>query len=247
MTITLITHNVYWFQGCPRRWSDDQRRPHPGVVEEFVRLYEELRPDVLCLQEVPSRQVVDTLQTHLDMDGHYVPGGIRTEYGGAVLWRDLEVSTQDLSRTVVCPDRVFERMCMQVQIPVQGKILNLVNVHLSSDRYAPERVGEPIRMAEVRALFSVNPGAEVIVGDFNATPDSPVHRYMEDQGLVDLGLGDEENSVDGKRIDYIWVAEKCRSAAVGYRMMTEDEIRCREAPPPAGLSDHCPVIAQLEL
>ena len=40
--------------------------------------------------------------------------------------------------------------------------------------YAPGRAGKPIRMAEIQTLFAQVPDADVVMGDFNSTPESPV-------------------------------------------------------------------------
>ena len=242
--LTIVTHNAYWFQGCPSLWGKERQTPHPVIIEALVKLYESLQPDVLCLQEVPSHNLFAILQARLGMSGAYAPGGTLPAYGGASLWRDSEASVTDCSRCAVAPGRVFERICIRANY----RSLNLVNIHLSSDRYAPRRHGEPIRLAEIKALFQTGPKPHVIAGDFNATPDSVVHQHMRDYGYTDVGqISARQSTADTSRVDYIWVSEEFKESLVDYQVISGQESRCKEVNPPTKLSDHWPVLVRLDL
>jgi endonuclease/exonuclease/phosphatase family metal-dependent hydrolase len=240
-----VTHNAHWFQGAPRLWEDDRRLPHPFVFQRLARLYEALKPDVLCLQEVSTQESVVALEKQLGMRGTFAFGGMRSEYGGAILVRRGETSFADFSCTRVDAERVFERICMRALLNLGDRSFRVVNIHLSSNRYAPGRVGAPIRMAEIQTLFAQVPDADVVMGDFNATPDSPVYQYMNDRGYVDPGYRPEDAEGE-ERIDYIWVREPHGPGVRDYRVVQGNGFTVGDCDPPLRLSDHCPVVAELE-
>ena len=246
MALRLVTHNAHWFQGSPRLWEDDRRLPHPFVFQRLARLYESLEPDVLCLQEVSTREAVAALEGQLGMRGIFASGGMRAEYGGAFLVNRGEISFADFSRTRVDAERVFERVCMRARLSLGDRSFQVVNIHLSSDRYTPGRVGEPIRMAEIQTLFAQVSDADAVLGDFNATPDSPVYQYMEDRGYLDPGCCPED-AAHAERIDYIWVLGKHGSGVRDYRVVHGDGFTVEGCDPPLRLSDHCPVVVELEM
>ena len=65
--LTVVTHNAYWFQGWPSLWGREEPRAHPEILDALASLYARLAPDVLCLQEVPDRQVLAELESRLGM------------------------------------------------------------------------------------------------------------------------------------------------------------------------------------
>ena len=50
-TITILSHNVFWFQGVPFL-TDRPGPPLTGVISGLLKLYRASAPDVVCLQEV---------------------------------------------------------------------------------------------------------------------------------------------------------------------------------------------------
>ena len=241
-TITLVTHNAYWFQGAPSLWGAERQRAHPAILSALAALYRHLRADILALQEIPASQVLAQLQIELGMEGIYAQGGMRPAYGGGILWRGTTASGRDLSHLPVGPQRIFERFCLEIRGQFGTTALSLVNIHLSSNRYAPDRRGEAIRLAELAALEAAAPGADIVMGDFNAAPDSPVHQYMEDQGYWDPGT---TTAARGKRIDYIWLRRAYRAALVEYRLVEEAAFTYGEGP--TLLSDHPPLLVRLAI
>ena len=159
MQATIATHNAFWFQGYPSRWGQERQQGHPDVLQGLIRLYEELSPDVLCLQEVPEDDSFAELAKQLGMRGHYAPGGIIAAYGGAILARHLEIDLNGCSAAAASSGSHFERSCISTRIKVGDSHLKLVSVHLSgnrlkyldqidpvhlaSERYASGRQGEP--------------------------------------------------------------------------------------------------------
>jgi endonuclease/exonuclease/phosphatase family metal-dependent hydrolase len=242
--LTIVTHNAYWFQGWPSLWGEERRAPHPDILEALVNLYGSLHPDVLCLQEVPSHDLFTILQARLGMSGAYAPGGILAAYGGAILIRDSDASVTDCSRCAVVSGRVFERVCIRANC----RGLNLVNIHLSSDRYAPRGHGEPTRLAEIEILFRTGSKPHVIAGDFNATSDSVVHQRMRDHRYTDAGRSSPERFTVGTgRVDYIWLSEEYSDSLLDYQVIGGQASHCGDTDPFVELSDHWPVLVRLDL
>ena len=72
-SLTLVTHNAYWFQGAPSVWGEERVCAHAAVVQALAVLYSDLDPDVICLQEVPSAEVCIALRVQLGMEGAFPP------------------------------------------------------------------------------------------------------------------------------------------------------------------------------
>ena len=206
------SHNAYWFQGAPSLWGQERQTPHSDAVAALTTLYASLQPDVLCLQEVPSAEVATELGRQLDMHSCFAPGGERVAYGGALLWqRDVadqlgagQNSTgqmEDFTSLNVTQDRCFERVCMKLTLETALGTLAIINVHLSSNRFAPGGNGELLRLPELDRLFSAAGLPHVIAGDFNATYDSKVCEQMQLQGYCD------PHQSTGRVIDYVWTRE----------------------------------------
>ena len=238
MTLTLLSHNAYWFQGTPSLWGEERSEAHPDVLAALIAFYRQLSPDVLCLQEVPSRKICDEVAAGLGMRGHYARGGGRPTYGGAVLWRPLDGDVEDLTHTRIDGERIFERICIVFTTIVNGDPLVVVNVHLSSNRYAPDRNGEPVRLAELEVLFGACAQPDVVTGDFNARPDSAVYAAMIQRGYVDCGSQLSANRRDAeRRVDYLWVREASTVRAEHMDSVPERPFALA-GEPPVSLSDH---------
>jgi endonuclease/exonuclease/phosphatase family metal-dependent hydrolase len=238
---TLVSHNSYWFQGAPSLWGEERTHPHPLILTALTRFYRQLAPDILCLQEVPSEEEASRLAEGLGMHSAFAPGGRRPDYGGALLWQGFDAEVENL--TGYGDTAAFERMCLVLQGTVADG-LTVVNVHLSSNRYAPGREGDPVRLAELQALFAACPHPDVIAGDFNATPGGLVYQDMVARGFVECGsLACVPARADERRVDYIWIREARRLQVeptdfqpAGFLLDKNSQTR---------LSDHPPIIAQL--
>jgi len=242
-----VSHNAYWFQGAPSLWGEERTVPHPCVLNALAEVYAGLDPDILCLQEVPSPEAFGELRDHLGMEGVFRPGAGLSAYGGAILWRGIAAATDDLSHRQVGDGRVFERMSLRLNTRVDGHPLSLVNAHLSSNRYAPDGQGESIRLAELAAVAEACPDADVVAGDFNATPDSAVYAQMQALGFDDVGLGhDGPGRPEERRVDYIWVRSGSGPTASDYEVVSGARFGLASDPGIA-LSDHHPLRASVHL
>lgn len=250
MTLTIATHNIYWGQGWPSLWGEERHDPHSGIVNGLIRLYASWQPDVLCLQEVPSYDLFSTLQTGLTMRGTYGPGGIISAYGGAILIGDQVdgFSINDVTSTFVTAERVFERICLKAEIHKRGSERSLINIHLSSNRYAPVGGGESIRLAEITALLEAGSRPDIIVGDFNAIPESAVYWRVKDWDYVDAEEACASPDVPrSDRLDYVWLSEPYRDDLLSCQVIGDETFQFAGAGRPTYLSDHRPIVARLNL
>lgn len=238
MSLRLISHNAYWFQGAPSLWGEERVEAHPDALGALISFYRELEPDVLCLQEVPSQKVCDEVGVELGMQGHYAQGGGRTAYGGAVLWQGLDAVVVDFTHTRVDAERIFERIYLAFSSVVNGVPLVVANVHLSSNRFAPERHGGAVRLAELEALFKVCAQPDVVAGDFNARPDSAEYATMIERGYVDCGsLLCANPRHQEHRVDYIWVHADSAVQAQDFLVIPRPPFALA-GEPSVDLSDH---------
>ncbi|HEX7223090.1 MAG TPA: endonuclease/exonuclease/phosphatase family protein [Candidatus Limnocylindrales bacterium] len=140
-----------------------------------------LQPDVLGLQEVVYPMQQDRLIGAAGEGRYEIHRGWagRPEYGNALLLREprtaIEVERLDLGR-----NRSALRGMVQVD---GGATLRVVVTHL---HHVP--ADEAARDEQVTRLVewlgaSTGPGAEVVVGDFNAEPDEPATARMRAAGF----------------------------------------------------------------
>jgi len=236
----LWSHNAYWFQGAPSLWGEELQVPHPKALAALNELYASLQPDILLLQEVPGPDVSAALSDALNMRSHFVPGGERSAYGGCILWnRDLDVIVEDLSSCRTSAGIHFERIFMHLVLRIGNRKLSVINLHLSSNRFAPDGQGEPVRLAEICTALTQVASPAVVAGDFNATSESRVYEHM-----VQAGFHEPHPDKNGvRRIDYVWI-DSSQLQAEALAMPENFEIPDQTN---IALSDHLPVGVRLFL
>jgi endonuclease/exonuclease/phosphatase family metal-dependent hydrolase len=225
-----------------------------GALGKIAELINESRADIVGLQEVD--------QCCRRSDGIHVPAKLaeltkmevyfgRTigieggSYGNAILSRFPIKSTtnipfQEIRDSQSCnssaeTSTASERRCaIKAVIDVDGRELLFINTHLDHKK-------EDLRLSSIPKLRQMCCGIPtVIVGDFNAEPDSKtiglVKQFMHDAFSQ---AGQEENPVTmsskgkGKCIDYIFISDSITTTAV--RTIATDA------------SDHCAVYAELQV
>jgi len=231
MKFRIVTHNVLRFKGLPELAG---RSDVPGTL---ARLYLALGPQVVCLQEVESPRDAGLLAELLGMEVRHEPGRISPKYGGAVLVDpELAFAYEPIKDS-------FERVCQIVEVRLGGGPVAICNLHLPSGVGHPEDGGEGVRMREIEEVISLAP--DVIVGDLNSGPGSPVYRKLSEAGYIDAAAeaGMEDVPTCGRaRIDYIWFRRlKLEDYEVVYRAGGVDGDVVRS------LSDHLPVSALFDV
>ena len=180
---------------------------------------EEQSPDIVALQEVSRGWLLDGsfdmlvwLSRRLDMPYEWGPAA-DSVWGTAILSRYPVID----SHTYPMPNNskiAMKRSFTTARIDLAGgEPLTVIASHL---HYSTGESG--LREEQVRALVQAWGDAShtVILGDFNATPDTPDIRLLREAGLTDAfvaakvetGGGHTAPSSDPtRRIDYIWVSE----------------------------------------
>jgi endonuclease/exonuclease/phosphatase family metal-dependent hydrolase len=169
---------------------------------------------------------------NLDLDPP-VPGAPRRQFGTAILstYRIRATTNTLLPR----PLGGEQRGLLEARIKVRGIPVRVFNTHLQHDSQV-ERLDQ---VAQIREVLATATESMVLLGDLNATPDSPEIAGLTDR-LVDAwvtaGVGDGftfDAATPHARIDYVMSSDNvvARTAAV----VTTDA------------ADHLPVVADLAL
>lgn len=245
-SLRVATWNVRRLWGRP-----EAERPSLACVAEELR---SLEPDVVALQEVTARDLA-ALDEALGLDcawGTYRasddPAG---DAGLAVCGR--EGSTRLLSGAAAAYDASEDWRYVAAEVEHEGRRLKVLGVHLRPWRVldrgvealpdAAERLPAVVaahRRQVAALLVAASTAPTVLLGDFNATPDTPAHVALRDR-FVDVwtrGLNGTGATVDllgwiPLRIDYVYV--------------TPDVAVQRSTTRPAACSDHRPVVTDLRL
>jgi len=235
MSLTLMTHNVYWLQGMPFS-SKNPGPPRENIVNGLLKIYRSIAPDILCLQEIQSLAAATRIWEGLNVSGHYIPGQKLQQYGGTIAGQVTEIAGQ--------ADASVERFWLKTRLTFNGWKGILCNIHLPS---GDEK--EEIRIQELQQMLDAPPRPDFVVGDFNELPSDGLHAFMERSGYLDaaqlLHAGDRSTVVEdeNRRIDYIWVSALLRERVTSYRLIDAHELNLGEG---RYLSDHLPVVVQLQ-
>lgn len=254
----VLTHNVYWFQGCPSRWGCERVAEVPEVFDALTRLYASLEVDVLCLQEVQTAALAEAVARKTGMTTClHAPGGMRADYGGAIMTR-AEARIRDLTRPPGRPPH--DRVHMRASVEQDGRMYEIAMVHLPSNRHAasPE-AGAAARVSELAGALAEAPRPDVVVGDMNCRPDSPPYTFMVESGYVDAAVAKRTSGAGAGRtagagvlagkpgVDYIWIDKAHSGRLNAFSVLGATTPFCQQTPDGAAwiLSDHPPVMADL--
>jgi endonuclease/exonuclease/phosphatase family metal-dependent hydrolase len=209
--------------------------------EELARQIETSRADIVGLQEVSrgwlvwgGMDMLTWLSQRLDMP--YVWGPTADEqWGNAILSR---YPIKDVEFYKLPPEDVLLlRGYIWAEIDIDGFILTIVDTHFSEKD--DQDFIRATQSSEILATWNGHP-ATVIMGDFNALPDSQAITLMLEAGLVDISreIGDQPSYTyysanPDHQIDYIFVTPD-----LGY----SDFII-----PDTQASDHLPLTVTIEL
>jgi endonuclease/exonuclease/phosphatase family metal-dependent hydrolase len=219
-------------------------------LERIAAVIEDTNPDVIGLQEVDrhfgersdfvdqARWLADRLGLHvvfganLDLDP-LTPGAPRRQYGTAILsrYRIREWRNTLLPR----PEGGEQRGLLEAVIKVRGVPVRAFNTHLQHNSQA-ERLAQ---VATIRSIVAQAQESVVLVGDLNATPDSPEIAAMTED-LVDAWA--EAGEGDGFTYD-----AQTPHARIDYVLTSGDVVARTAAVVTSDAADHLPVVADLVL
>ena len=141
-----------------------------GNGAEVAALARSSEADVVVVEEATPPLVRDALAAGLDADFPHRVGTPRGGPGGTVVWSRLPVRLQDR-----LPTR-FDSL--RFTVVVGGREVELVGVHPATP------LSPSLWRAEHRTLLAVvrAEGPDLVLGDFNATPDHAVMRAYAEEG-----------------------------------------------------------------
>ena len=229
-----------------------------GLIYEKVN---KEKPDVIAFQEI--------LQKNLDLLKKLFPeyefyGQFRNEdYTGEGLypavrkdaWDVIGYETFWISPTPYVSGSRFEdqsecpRICVVTQIRHKetGKMLRLYNIHLDHISDAARIEAIKCVMAKVKEFNARLPLPSMIMGDYNALPDSETIRFCNEHQdpvikdtTADLTITYHGYGTDSQKIDYIYVTEDMADAVLETKIWDTKYNGIY-------LSDHYPVCADVEL
>lgn len=186
--------------------------------------------DIICLQEVnESAKVgfqVSSLKEELGMNSHFGANvvNLNSNYG-LVTYSKYRIIRQN---HVYLSSSKEQRGMLHTVIDVKGKNLNIINVHLGTDKEEQEE-----QLKELQAFVDkLGDEPYIIAGDFNAANISldsnsiDVAKKLDKSNILTFSLGIE-------RIDYIFVSQDI--VPINYRVIIKK------------LSDHYPILAKLKI
>lgn len=220
--IVVMTYNIWW--------------PHnrAGVT----RVVTAVEPDVLIVQESPKafllwRWHCDRLARCWRM--RHSAGG--RDAGSNMICVSERVTVLGTSaRRLEQPLFKPRRGIVAVQCEVEGRAFGVVGAHLSLLRDS-----RPAEAREVLADASWLHGPVILAGDLNEPPQGAAWRTFREAGYVDHARGDDmtySSTTREKRIDAVLV-RGLRVASQGVPPLAPAMLR--------DASDHCPVVASVEL
>lgn len=232
-TFRAMSYNIHHGEGMDKKID----------LERIAALIKREGADLVGLQEVDKgvqrtakRDLAAELaaltgMTPIFSNNHAYQGG---EYGNAILsrfpvksWSNTHYKTNDPQE---------QRGLLRVTVDVHGRELAFLCTHLE------HRANDAVRWASLPQIDAVvdalKPTPALIVGDFNATPDSRVYarlleKFDDTWALVGKGEGlTIPSDKPRKRIDYLWIPKD--KSLVPLRIWV----------PATQASDHLPVVAE---
>jgi endonuclease/exonuclease/phosphatase family metal-dependent hydrolase len=219
-------------------------------LDRIATVVEDTHPDVIGLQEVDrhfgersdfvdqAMWLADRLDLHVVFGANIdleplTPGAPRRQYGTAILsrYRIREWRNTLLPR----PAGGEQRGLLEAVINVRGVRVRAYNTHLQHN-------SQEERLAQVAAIRSIVAEAResvVLVGDLNATPDSP------EIGAITEDLADAWAQA-GEGDGFTYDAETPH-ARIDYVLTSSDVVARTAAVVTSDASDHLPVVADLVL
>jgi endonuclease/exonuclease/phosphatase family metal-dependent hydrolase len=197
-SLSLMTYNLHQSFGMDNKLD----------LEEIATTIQRADPDIVGLQEadagrVPSLSVdqVLWLSRRLNMNSAYGPSWGST-YGVAILSKYPIV--QQKRYLLVSAEQ--QRSCLETTMDLGEHRVTFFSVHLGLNSQERER-----QLDEVLAYTARAPGPKVLVGDFNAQPDSQeigrvLEQFRDSFALAGTGTGyTSPADAPQETIDYIFV------------------------------------------
>lgn len=174
--ITVMTTNIRY------GWTDDYRfdpMVHPRWLKDRL-------PEIMGLQEVnkghTSGAYADDFRLYQKLiPGRWIYGDAHFGFGNALYTRYKVLSTE--VRTYQAKD-MLKRSCLISTVEIQGKQVEVYVTHLS--HLAPPNAVREAQVAELTGWLKASSKPWILLGDFNAEPDSPEIKQVQAVSHPDL-------------------------------------------------------------
>ena len=195
-------------------WNIFAGKDIPGVI----RLLKKENPDFIALQEILAEKdgsnnqaavIAEALgYTYIFASAHMLnPGGSYVlDYFG--IERDMQWGNALVSRLPFKSSRTHRlsenlgRIMIEGCVDVEGEVLNLFSTHLVG---GDEERHDAVRLEQARSLVALIPkNRSIIMGDFNAPPESPVISVLKDVVENTDPTPPFVSTRKGQKIDYIF-------------------------------------------
>lgn len=239
----ILTYNVHRCVGTDRRLD-------VGRVAEVIAA---LAPDIVALQELDVGRVrtggVDQaheIARRLNMSFHFYPA-LKVEeelYGDAILTRlpERKIRTGPLPGYRPAP-RLEPRGALWVEVEVEGRPVQILNTHLGLVPREQQLQAEALAGTEWLAHPDCA-GPVILLGDFNATAASVVHRTLTRRLKPARALSPQRSPtatfpsrLPVLRIDHLFVCDEIRV----------EDVFAPYTPLTRAASDHLPLVMDFRL
>lgn len=221
------------------------------------------KPEVIAFQEVieATLPVMERMLPEYLFTGHFR----NADYGGEGVFTAIRKDCMQMlgSEVIWMSDTPYEagsrfevqspcpRVCLMTQLRCRetGKIFRVFNLHLDHESEEARVKGIQCALNFVKEYNDKKEFPLFIMGDFNASPKSDVHKICGDFGGLSELTGHIENTFHNyggdvpeefRKIDYIYVSDELKTR-VKKTEAWEDEIDG------IYLSDHYPICTELDM
>lgn len=217
---------------------------HNFNIDGFAEELRELKPNVICLQEVQAKQA-HALSSLLGMELMWSPKHyplIRPAEGLAIL-SDQPISEPE-TRTIhrALPFSYRRRIAQRAQISLGDHQFTVLNVHLSFGPRADPTI-ELSRALDDRDIRNV-----IVAGDYNLRPNNKpllLHAFVDvDPNSTQLTNYSHSDERPDQRLDYVFLGANFMVQDFHHINANNDPQRWKSL---RALSDHVPVTADIAL
>lgn len=209
--LTILSWNVEWFGYSKRKNASDElnKTENEKLIDNLIQvkniLYE-MRPDIICLQEVSSVPIIKKLHEYLPNYDLYYPKSIEDNKNTDFLQFNIFFVRKFIK---VNEFREFNKKQIYLNFidPINKETIHLFNIHLRSDF---KRFSSDVRQKQVKEILNnikqVNNSDEntIICGDFNAEIGSPELKILNDYNFINI-LISRKNDLPSLKTNSIWM------------------------------------------
>jgi len=254
--LRIVTFNIAHGRGLSPLPGINRRRHFQRTLRRIAKLFDELEPDIVALQEIDQDSRWSGSFDHLAYLNAFAEfphavfgvnnrrgGGYQLNYGNAILSRHPIVAWENITFGT---RRIGEKGFLFAEVSAGGRLLPVVNVHLHY-RSRVHRFRQIERLMEYLNARRAHRGGHwamppILCGDFNNPSNrldatASLYRYLSLHGRYTMnppeGVGTYPSPWPRRALDFIFLPPACSVSECRV-------VHCH-------LSDHCPVLAEFLL